>query len=203
MRVEQLRKFADRTVGVLRKAGLPLADPAELDVEVADYPKLSGQPSELLADTDRTEGQDAGKQTKCSTHTPRRHSHLMECLDVLAEPRPWLVRQHGGSVLAQRRVGELARRRLLRHSSRAEIGQAGDADARSHQTGLELRQRRRPQTALPAQLLNEWLYGVDERGRHLELDPLQPQLAPLGAGGNDGVVQRQLRHMLPVQRQLK
>ena len=105
-----------------RGVGHHLVEPLDLDVEVAHGAQDAGEPAQLFSEGLGPHGQHVREEGEGGAEAPGGHAHVVELLDVLAEPGPrFLLAQHG-ELAPQHRVGELADRRLLVDRGRTQIG---------------------------------------------------------------------------------
>ena len=152
----------------------PAVELLDLDVEVADSAQHLADPAELLPSFQRGLRQHLDEQRQRCPESAGRDAHVVQLLDVVSEPRPGLLREHGREVPAQDRQGNRPARHLRVDRARAESFRGRRPEVGGQEPGLELAQARGLQRTRVAQLMNERLERLQGGRRHLDLDPPQP-----------------------------
>ena len=120
---EQIGELVQRPAVISGHLLGPVVETAQLDVQVPHLPEHAGQPAELGAQAPGAHRENIGEHVEARPHPAGRHPHLMEGLDVLAEPRAGLLSEHRSGILAQHPVGELTERRGRADARRSEVRQ--------------------------------------------------------------------------------
>ncbi len=174
------------------RIGHHVAEPLDLDVEVAHGTEDGGEPTQLLAEGLGPHGQHVREEGEGGPQAPRGHPHVVQLLDVLAEPGPRLLVAQHGELAPEHGVGQLADGRLPADGGRAQIGRARDVLAEGEQPGLELREAGGLEPAGGPQLVHDRLERAEPVRLDLDLDPAQLHGSLSVADDDDGVIERDL-----------
>ena len=99
-----------------------VVEPLDLHVEIAHGAQDGGEPAQLLAEGLGPHGQHVREEGEGGPQAPGGHPHVVEFLDVLAEPGSRLLVAQDGELAPEHGVGQLADGRLPADGGRAQIG---------------------------------------------------------------------------------
>src|SRR5262249_19680452 len=169
----------------------------ELDVEIANRTDGLTEPCELGAKLRRLDGKDVLEQRDRRSEPSARDAHVVQVLDVVAEPRPGLVRDERGEVSAQNRERDLPDRVRGRDRGWAELLALRTPDSGGGQPGLVLAEHGRLQATCSVEAFDERRDRLDGRLGHLDLDASQTTQQPAVGIPNRGLVEEKLaaRHI--------
>ena len=176
------------------EAGTPLGHAFELDIEVTDVAEEASDPADLVAVGVHARAEEGLESAEGGAHAAGGDAHVVECFDVLAEPRPCFVGEEGAELLAQDREAGLAGRHRGAQFGQPEVGFGGrDLLAGGEKTGFELGRAGGRERGRSDEDVDEALRAAGRAGLHLDLDARQTG-GNVFADGNGGVVDGDLGH---------